>query len=132
MKSGLKMFLPAVCLAGLLGCGGEAAPTTQQPDAAVELTAKAEAERAAPAKTLAPRTAERTPAKKDSPRSAKAEKKNPRLAPEKPSRLSASQRGSAARKPPAPEGMDVHADFKGTRIGLLHTGNLIGEVDPCG
>jgi len=39
---------------------------------------------------------------------------------------------SAQRRTPPPAGMDAFADFDGKRIGLVHTANLIGEIDPCG
>ena len=31
-----------------------------------------------------------------------------------------------------PAGRAAYADFQGKRIGLVHTANVIGEVDPCG
>ena len=40
-------------------------------------------------------------------------------------------RPTVGRTPP-PGGMDAFQDFKGRRIGLIHTANVIGEVDPCG
>jgi hypothetical protein len=41
-------------------------------------------------------------------------------------------RAAPARRTPPPKGVDAYADFKGTRIAFVHTGNLIGEIDPCG
>ena len=35
------------------------------------------------------------------------------------------------RRTPPPGGMDVFSDFQGKRVGLIHTANVIGEVDPC-
>ena len=41
-------------------------------------------------------------------------------------------RTAAARRTPPPKGVDAYAEFQGTRVGVVHTGNLIGEIDPCG
>jgi hypothetical protein len=39
---------------------------------------------------------------------------------------------STRRRTPPPGGMDAFSEFQGKRIGLIHTANVIGEVDPCG
>ena len=36
------------------------------------------------------------------------------------------------RRVPPPKGMSAHPDFVGARVGLIHTANVMGEVDPCG
>ena len=39
---------------------------------------------------------------------------------------------SRSRRVPPPKGMSAHPDFVGARVGLIHTANVMGEVDPCG
>lgn len=51
-----------------------------------------------------------------------------------PSRESVTNRAAVSRtaKDGASKGLEAFADFEGKRIGLLHTANVMGEIDPCG
>ena len=115
-------------LLSTLGCGGE---SSEQPVQATEAVSEEASEA-----------------------SAKAEVKSPEAEKVAPSRATRSQRdpgalrmpptggteGSKAAKPVTrastrvapPKGMDAHPDFVGARVGLIHTANVMGEVDPCG
>lgn len=46
--------------------------------------------------------------------------------------LAPTRRPPTSKRVPPPKGMDAYADFVGARVGLIHTANVMGEVDPCG
>lgn len=47
-------------------------------------------------------------------------------------KLAPTRRPPASKRVPPPKGLDAYADFVGARVGLIHTANVMGEIDPCG
>ncbi len=119
----LRWMTLCVCMGPLLGCAGEKSTSEDPESAAVTAADPAPEEKARPTKNA--QTADA------------ALRRATRLA-NRVERSNSEARGSLApprpiaRRTPPPGGMDAFPDFKGTRIGLVHTANVIGEVDPCG
>jgi len=129
-----------ICLLVTVGCGEDKAPSGEADPAqgasaeesagegegengnisssqsATEIANKKEQKTRKPGDVIPPRTANTL--------------NRPTVDPLKVSKLA--DRAVPPRRTPPPKGADAYADFKGTRLAFVHTGNLIGEIDPCG
>ena len=123
-----------VGLLSLLGCGGEATEQVQKPVETVEGEASQESaiaqssvdvgEKAQIAEKAAPE--KKAPSRRD-----RGAFRAPSAEGTAQGRASKPLTRAATRVAP-PKGMDAHPDFVGARVGLIHTANVMGEVDPCG